>query len=124
MKISTQSSIVYSTFLQLIDAVKAWRDSWTDILYAQHRLISDFQAMYSPIATSEDIPSSHEPVITPWSTMQRTVKLQEAYAELKIDLLEEVNKIDIRLVKPAMEAKDHIQPMKKIIKKREDRKVW
>lgn len=55
--------------------------------------------------------------------MMRTVKLQQAYDELKTDLLEEVDVVDARIIKPAMEAKDHIQPLKKVIKKRGDRKV-
>ena len=55
--------------------------------------------------------------------MERTVKIQEGYAELKTDLLGEVNLVDERIVKPATEAKDYIQPLKKVIKQREDRKV-
>lgn len=51
------------------------------------------------------------------------VKIQEGYAELKSDLLDEVNMVDDRIVKPATEAKDYIQPLKKVIKQREDRKV-
>ena len=51
------------------------------------------------------------------------MKIQEGYAELKTDLLSEVNLVDERIVKPATEAKDHIQPLKKVIKQREDRKV-
>ena len=55
--------------------------------------------------------------------MGRTIKLQEGYAELKTDLLEEVNMVDTRIIRPAMDAKDYIQPLKKVIKKRGDRKV-
>ena len=51
------------------------------------------------------------------------MKIQEGYAELKSDLLDEVNMVDDRIVKPATEAKDYIQPLKKVIKQREDRKV-
>ena len=55
--------------------------------------------------------------------MRRAVKLQQAYADLKTDLLEEVNLVDTRIIKPAMDAKDHIQPLKKVIKKRADKKA-
>ena len=55
--------------------------------------------------------------------MARTSKLQTSYDELRTDLLEEVAMVDTRIVKPATEAKDCIQPLKKVIKKREDRKV-
>lgn len=55
--------------------------------------------------------------------MERTIKLQEAYVGLRTDLLEEVETIEARIIKPASDAKDSIQPLKKIIKKRGDRKV-
>ena len=38
-------------------------------------------------------------------------------------MLEEVNMVDTRIIRPATEAKEFIQPLKKVIKKREDRKV-
>lgn len=60
---------------------------------------------------------------TPQNIMDRTIKLQEGYAELKTDLLEEVNMVDTRIIGPATDAKDYIQPLKKVIKKRGDRKV-
>ena len=55
--------------------------------------------------------------------MARTSKLQNDFDELRTDLLEEVSMVDTRIIKPAMEAKDCIQPLKKVIKKRGDRKV-
>ena len=109
--------------MQLIDACKAWRDAWTDILTVQQRVIYDFQELYAPIVEANENYEGHIPKETPRPTMMRTVKLQQAYMELKNDLLEEVNLMDTRIIRPAMEAKDHIQPLKKIIKKRMDRKV-
>lgn len=61
--------------------------------------------------------------MTSSTPMQRTAKLSQGYEELKTDLLEEVNMADARIIKPATEARDWIQPLKKVIKKREDRKV-
>jgi hypothetical protein len=49
--------------------------------------------------------------------------MREEYEELKKDLMAEVNMVDVRMIRPAQEAKDHLQPLKKTIKKREDRKV-
>ena len=46
-----------------------------------------------------------------------------AYEELKNDLMDEVNQVDARITKPASEAREYLQPMKKVIKKRQDRKV-
>jgi hypothetical protein len=55
--------------------------------------------------------------------MARTIRMREEYEDLKKDLMEEVNMVDTRMIKPAQEAKDYLQPLKKTIKKREDRKV-
>ena len=79
--------------------------------------------MYEPIIGANESYEGHEPVKTPASTIQRATKLQVEYGGLKADLLQEVNMVDTRIIKPAMEAKDWIQPLKKVIKKREDRKV-
>ncbi len=79
--------------------------------------------MFSPFVGAEDSDSRHEPVATPQSTMARVIKLRDNYDALKTDLLEEINLVDLRMIKPAMAAKDNIQPMKKIIKNRENKKV-
>lgn len=79
--------------------------------------------MYNPIIGAGEGYEGHEPVSTPQSTLERVVKLQESYAELKTDLLEEVNIVDARIIGPATDAKEYLQPMKKVIKKRQDRKV-
>ena len=55
--------------------------------------------------------------------MERTINFHTSYDELRTDLLEEVAMVDIRIIKPATEAKDCIQPMKKVIRKRGDKKV-
>lgn len=65
----------------------------------------------------------HEAVTTPYQVMNRTINFHTSYDELRTDLLEEVAMVDTRIIKPAMEAKDCIQPMKKVIKKRGDKKV-
>ena len=55
--------------------------------------------------------------------MERAVKLEEAFAELKSDMMEEIKDIDKKLILPAKIARDSLKPMKKAISKREDRKV-
>lgn len=60
---------------------------------------------------------------TPHHVMERTINFHTAYDELRTDLLEEVAMVDTRIIKPATEAKDCIQPMKKVIRKRGDKKV-
>lgn len=55
--------------------------------------------------------------------MDRTSRLKEEFESLRVDLLAEINTVDDRMIRPAMEAKDYLQPMKKVIKKRDDKKV-
>jgi hypothetical protein len=109
--------------LQIIDASKAWRDAWIAILTYQHALVNEFANMYAPIVGAADSYNGPAGYDTPQSTVERTAKLREEYEDLKRDLLEEVNSVDEKMIKPLMEAKEYLQPMKKTIKKREDRKV-
>lgn len=44
-------------------------------------------------------------------------------AELKTDMAQEIDEMDSRMIKPAVDAKEFLKPMKKAIKAREDRKV-
>ena len=115
--------LILTSMFQIIDAAKAWRDSWRDILGTQQRLAHGFQTMYSPIMGADENYVAHEPIITPRHIMERTVNFHASYDELRTDLLEEVAMVDTRIIKPAMEAKDCIQPMKKVIRKRGDKKV-
>ena len=55
--------------------------------------------------------------------MARTTRIREEYEDLKRDLMDDVSMVDERMVKPTQEAKDFLQPLKKTIKKREDKKV-
>ena len=111
------------SFSQIIDASKAWRDSWRDILGTQQRLVHGFEAIYAPIIGANEEYEGHIPVMTDEITMARTSKLQAAYDDLRTDLLEEVGMVDTRIIKPATDARDCIQPLKKVIKKRGDRKA-
>jgi amphiphysin len=61
--------------------------------------------------------------LTPQLQLDRSAKLKETYAELKADLLEEVIMMDARIIKPATEAKEYIQPIRKTIKKRDNKRL-
>lgn len=67
--------------------------------------------------------SSHVAVETPTATLERIAALQEAFSELKTDMMEEVKDIERKLIIPAKLAKDALKPMHKTMKKREDAKV-
>lgn len=55
--------------------------------------------------------------------MERTLRLKDAFAELKQELTEEMIMIDARIVKPANEAMEGLAPMRKVIKKRENKRL-
>jgi amphiphysin len=79
--------------------------------------------LYKPLGGEGSAGGSHVAVATPPATLERVSALQEAFAELKTDMMEEVKDIDRKLIIPAKLARDSLKPMKKAIKKREDAKV-
>jgi len=92
------------------------------ILSVQLATVSGFEELYNPIVGASD-GHGHDPVLTPQLQLDRTYKLKEAYTELKSELLEEVNMMDARVIKPATDAKEYIQPLRKTIKKRENKRL-
>lgn len=82
-------------------------------------MVGEFELLYSPIAAT----AGTQAVETPPEVMERTAKLHEDYVEMRKELLDELNTVDEAIIRPAMAAKDFLEPMKRTIKKREDRKV-
>jgi hypothetical protein len=85
--------------------------------------VNEFEGMYAPIVGAADSYSGHQPVHTPEDTVTRTAKLKEEYHELKNDLMDEVNSVEVKIIKPSLDTRDSLSLMRKTIKKREDRKV-
>ena len=80
--------------------------------------------LYKPIiGASENYTTGNVHAETPADQLQRVSDLQAEYAQLKTDMQEEVNMMDTKLIQKAAEAKEHIQPLKKTIKKRQDKKL-
>ena len=78
--------------------------------------------MYTPIIGA-GASSGPEPAPTPEDIMSRTIKLHQDYSELRQDLTGELNAVDDSMIRPAMTVKDFLAPMRRTIKKRDDRKV-
>jgi hypothetical protein len=108
--------------LQIVEASKAWRDAWVSILNIQLGTVTVFEELYDPIVGASD-GHGHDPVITPREQVERTTKLKGVYADLKTDLLEEVVMMDSRIIRPAADAREFLQPVRKTIKKRENKRV-
>ncbi|KAF9894088.1 hypothetical protein FE257_009061 [Aspergillus nanangensis] len=108
---------------KIIESTSAWRDAWSSLLSHQGRMLSEFQGLYAPIAGSSDTATLHTPVPTPEATVTRTNKLSDEYEELHKELMEELTAVDERMIQPASQAKEFIAPLKKTIKKRDDKKL-
>lgn len=92
------------------------------ILAAQLGTVSTFEELYNPIIGASD-GHGGEPVLTSELQLERTIKLKEAYTDLKTELTEEVNMMDTRIIRPATDAKEYLQPIRKTIKKRENKRL-
>ncbi|ORY67451.1 uncharacterized protein BCR38DRAFT_407430 [Pseudomassariella vexata] len=107
---------------KLIDHAKAWRDSWVTLTNTQLGIVSEYEGLYDPIEGSART-NGKAAIPTPELQLNRTFKLKEAYADLGTELMEEIALIDSRVIKPATDARDCIAPIRKTIKKRENRRL-
>ncbi|KAK7974231.1 hypothetical protein PG989_016079 [Apiospora arundinis] len=107
---------------KLNDHTKSWRDSWINLTNTQLGIVTEYEGLYDPIVGS-DRTNVKATAPTPELQLNRTFKLKEAYGELKVDLMEEIASIDERIIKPTTDARDCIAPLRKTIKKRENRRL-
>ncbi|KAI6716119.1 hypothetical protein PZA11_007236 [Diplocarpon coronariae] len=107
---------------KIIEASKNWRDAWVSILGINVSISSLFEELYSPIAGT-DGKGGRPAVMTSREQLNRTSKLKDVYTELKTDLLDEVSMMESRVIRPATEAREYIQPIRKVIKKRENKRL-
>lgn len=107
---------------QIIDNAKMWRDSWAALVNHQLQVVTEYEGLYDPIVGAAD-GQSRQAVPTPPLQLERTFKLKKAYTELKSELLEEMILIEDHIMKPATDARNCIAPIRKTIKKRENKRV-
>ncbi|KAJ5104813.1 hypothetical protein NUU61_002160 [Penicillium alfredii] len=108
---------------KIVDSSQSWRDAWVSIATFQSRLVDEFDGLYGPIVGTSETPSNHKAIETPPATLARTNKLRKEYDELRTDLLQELDAVEQRMTRPAAQAKESLTPMKKTIKKRNDKKL-
>ncbi|KIV90790.1 hypothetical protein PV10_05398 [Exophiala mesophila] len=108
---------------KIIDASKAWRESWIAILTHQHRIFEEFETIYAPIIGAGDDYHGHIPQDTPDHLVRRTNRIKADYEELKKDLTQDLTQVEDQVIRPAQTARDHLLSMKKTIRKREDKKL-
>jgi len=108
--------------MQIVDNSRLWRDSWVALLHSQFQVVSEYEALYDPIVGASD-GLGRDTAPTAQHLLERTFKLKEEYGGLKAELLGEVSVIEERVLKPASDAREFIAPIRKTIKKRENKRV-
>ncbi|KAH7021548.1 uncharacterized protein B0I36DRAFT_297285 [Microdochium trichocladiopsis] len=103
---------------RLVEQVGSWRAAWISLAHAQLGIVTELESLYDPIVGAADETAKPHNA-TPELLLERTLRLREAYDELKTDLLEEIEVVDDKVVKPVSAARDYISPVRKTIKKRE-----
>lgn len=89
----------------------------------QQRFLCEYDTLYAPIVGAADDYAGHVPLQTPQHLISRTNRLKTEYEELKKDLMEELNAVQTRMIGPAQEARDNLQIARKVIRRREDKKL-
>ncbi|KAL8312795.1 hypothetical protein RB597_005590 [Gaeumannomyces tritici] len=108
--------------LKIIDSAKSWRDSWIALASTQLGVATEYEGLYDPIVGATD-GHGKDMSPTPAHQLQRTLRLCEVYRELKDEIVEEAAQIEARVIRPATDARDCIQPIRKTIKKRENKRL-
>jgi hypothetical protein len=108
--------------LQIIEAVKAFRVSWTELVQSAAGMATDFESIYEFIpADDEETNARYRP-----SRKDHTAKVQ-AYKDSMVNLrdlmIQEVQAVERSVGIPAKEARKHIEVYRKMLKRREDKKV-
>lgn len=85
-------------------------------------MVTEFHGLYAPIIGSSE-PTDRSARDTPEALVARTSGLRNEYEDLQTELMQELDAMENRMIRPAAQAKELLAPMKKTIKKREDRKV-
>ncbi|KAI1771648.1 hypothetical protein F4818DRAFT_444976 [Hypoxylon cercidicola] len=107
---------------KIIDHTKSWRESWISVVMAQLGIVAEFDGLWDPVVGASD---GHGKLAAPTPDLQleRTLKLKEAYTDLKAEVLEEIALIDSTIIRPAADVRDFIAPLRKTIKKRENKRL-
>lgn len=86
-------------------------------------MADEFDGFYAPIIGSSETDSPHRPVETDPTLLGRTNRLRREFDELREEMIQELEVVEDRMARPADNAKGSLAPMKKTIKKRNDKKV-
>ncbi|KAJ5221979.1 uncharacterized protein N7469_010866 [Penicillium citrinum] len=108
---------------KIAESTRAWRDAWVSIATYQSRMADEFDGFYAPIVGSSETPSPHRPRETDATLVGRSNRLRKEFDELREEMIQELDVVEDKMARPAENAKSSLEPMKKTIKKRNDKKV-
>jgi hypothetical protein len=108
--------------IQIIEAAKQFRVSWTELVQRASGMASDFEELYQflPGAEEEDN-AKYRPTTRGQLTKVRAYK--DSMTELRDLMVLELQAVERSVAMPAKEARKNIDVYRKFLKKREDRKV-
>lgn len=107
--------------LQLIESAKSWQESWFTLVNSQLEIANVYAGLYDPIVGASD-GHGRQTAITPDLQLHRTFALKDVYSDLRTELTEDITSIESRIIAPANNARQNIAPIRKTIKKREDKR--
>jgi hypothetical protein len=110
-----------ASLLQIIDGTKAFRQAWTDLIQRACGMATDFEIVYQSIPGD---PASNARYAH--ASREQAAKVhgfREIMAETREVILQELGDTETSVIAPAKEARKHIGVYRKVIKKRQDRKV-
>ncbi|KAF7551425.1 hypothetical protein G7Z17_g5005 [Cylindrodendrum hubeiense] len=119
---------------KIINEAKSLQVAWHDMAFCQLGIAGAFYELYGPIDASitadgeekEDVEEEERHIIhaaTPRAILERSSGMHQAYSGLHEELRDEITTMETLLLRPATDAKDMIQPIKKTIKKREKTRI-
>lgn len=122
--ILTEFKEVESMLTSLLADLKAYRNSWADILTLQYDCAEACATLYKPVGPLIDPEQRSQPTVTPQGYMQKVLGLQKLYSELRDDLQgAELGLIDTKLVRPVESAKESLRGLHTTLKHRDNAKL-
>ncbi|KAG8166480.1 hypothetical protein KVR01_002169 [Diaporthe batatas] len=107
---------------KLIESAKSWQESWFTLVNSQLEIANVYASLYDPIVGASD-GHGRQTAITPELQLHRTFALKDVYSDLRTELTEDIASIEPRVIQPANNARQSIAPIRKTIKKREDKRL-
>lgn len=111
MKRSRLSFSSQLTCPQIVTDAQELKGAWSSLAATQQGIAVSFQDLYQDGSEAR-----------PEALMQRTANLEQTYSSLKDELGVESAALETFLLRPAMETKELLQPLRKTIKHREKKR--